>query len=314
MAHRLETAHEARPIDTVLRLAFVGRHAQFAACALDEDSARIRTAFVDYRDERDAEPMLGRLEAFAPHVVVVFGPEELPSGALATLRAAVVGFVIEPVSAAASETAGIDPANVDRLVSFDPLLVPADGEMEVWRALPMPVADRLFRAVTRVHGAPRMLFVGDSTARRERFLADVKQRFDCLHVAFEIPVEELEPLLDSHQVTFNIHSGASPGFESRVLLHLAAGQLVISEPLSPTHGLEPGFDFVEVRHPEDLLEFATEAHAFPDAFHRIRVRGRLKAESVRASRVWPALARDLFDDLRAFGTHREAALRAVAGR
>jgi hypothetical protein len=70
--------------------------------------------------------------------------------------------------------------------------------------------------------------------------------------------------------------------------------------------LEPGFDYLEVRHPDELLAIATEARAFPDAFHRIRVRGRQKAETVRASRVWPALVRDLFADVEAFGTHREA--------
>jgi hypothetical protein len=149
-----------------------------------------------------------------------------------------------------------------------------------------------------------MLFVGRSTVHRERFLMDVKHRFDCLHVAFGVQADELERLLDRHQITFNVHNEPYPSFENRVLLHLAAGHLVISERLSPTHGLEPGFDYIEITHPEDLLEIATEARAFPDAFHRIRVRGRQKAEQARASRVWPALVRDLFAELEAFGSHR----------
>ena len=203
---------------------------------------------------------------------------------------------------------GLDRANVDRIVSFDPLIVPtADEFMEVWRSLPIPVADRLYRPVRRCRRARRgCCSSGRSTVHRERFLIDVKHRFDCLHVAFGIQVEELETLLDRHHITFNIHNEPYPSFENRVLLHLAAGHLVISEPLSPTHGLEPGFDFVEVAHPEDLLAVATEARAFPDAFHRVRVRGRQKAELVRASRVWPALVRDLFAEIAAGGTHRAA--------
>ncbi len=135
--------------------------------------------------------------------------------------------------------AKLDRANVDRLVSFDPLIVPTvDEVMDVWRSLPILVADRLYRPVQRVNGTPRMLFVGRSTVHRERYLIDVKHRFDCLHVAFGIQVEELEELLDAHQITFNIHNEPYPSFENRVLLHLAAGHLVISEPLSPTHGLE----------------------------------------------------------------------------
>jgi hypothetical protein len=66
-------------------------------------------------------------------------------------------------------------------------------------------------------------------------------------------------------------------------------------------------DYLEVSFPEDLLAVAGTARAFPDTFHRVRVRGRQKAELYRASRVWPALVRDLLWDLRAFGTHRAAA-------
>jgi hypothetical protein len=37
---------------------------------------------------------------------------------------------------------------------------------------------------------------------------------------------------------------------------------------------------------------------------RQRLAGRAKAEISRASRVWPALVRDMLLDLTAFGTHR----------
>ena len=152
-----------------------------------------------------------------------------------------------------------------------------------------------------------MLFVGRSTLHRERWLLDVKHRFDCLHVAFGIGVEELERLLDTHHVTFNVHNEPYPTFENRVLLHLAAGHLVITEPLSPSHGLESGLDYVEVQYPEELTHAAATVRAFPDAYLRVRVRGRQKAEQYRASRVWPRLFGDLMADLRARGTHRSAA-------
>jgi hypothetical protein len=306
---------------TPLRLAFVGQQTYFRACALDEDSPRVRTTFVDFRAGRDAALMRARLDAFGPHAVVLFRPETVPAGVLADLPAAIVGFLTEPISREASgrsglhwdlearrrDLAGLDPANVDRLVSFDPMIVPtADAFMEVWRSLPIPVADRLYRPVRRVRETPRMLFVGRSTVHRERFLIDVKHRFDCLHVAFGAQVDELERLLEGHHITFNIHNEPYPSFENRVLLHLAAGHLVISEPLSPTHGLERGFDYIEVTTPEELLAVATEARADPDAFHRVRIRGRQKAELFRASRVWPALVRDLLWDIAASGTHRDA--------
>jgi hypothetical protein len=306
-----------------LRLAFVGQQTFFRACAWDEDSPRATTTFIEFRDGRDPELLREQLRAFAPDAIVVFRPDVLPRGVLADVPVPVLGFLTEPISRTTAdgashwdleqrlkETARIDRQNVDRIVSFDPLIVPAvDQVMEVWRSLPIPVADRLYRPVRRrepADGAPRMLFVGRSTVHREAFLRDVKDRFDCLHVAFGIQVDELERLLDRHEITFNIHNEPYPSFENRVLLHLAAGHLVISEPLSPTHGLEPGVDFVEVHDPDALTAAAAAAREDPAAFLPVRVRGRQKAELVRASRVWPALMRDLFADLKAFGTHREA--------
>lgn len=307
-----------------LRLAFVGQQTFFRACAWEEDSARATTTFIEFRDGRDPELLREQLHAFAPDAIVVFRPETVPHGVLADFAVPILGFLTEPISRTTGggashwdleqrrqQTARMDRQNVDRIVSFDPLIVPTvDAVMEVWRSLPIPVADRLFRPVRRptaADGPPRMLFVGRSTVHREAFLRDVKDRFDALHVAFGIQVDELERLLDRHEITFNIHNEPYPSFENRVLLHLAAGHLVISEPLSPTHGLEPGVDFIEVTDAEALTRVAAQARAHPEAFLPVRVRGRSKAELVRASRVWPALVRDLFADLKAFGTHREAA-------
>jgi hypothetical protein len=319
---RTDAPYPTPPGGGRLRIAFVGQSTYFRACALDEHSRRLETRFVEFRAQRDAERMRAALDGFAPHAVVVFRPEIVPAGALADLRAPVVGFLTEPITrgdgngngrhwdleARRRDMRALDRDNFDRIVSFDPLIVDtADEFMEVWRSLPIPVADRLYRPVRPIEGVPRMLFVGRSTMHRERWLLDVKHRFDCLHVAFGIEVEELERLLDTHQITFNVHNEPYPTFENRVLLHLAAGHLVISEPLSPTHGLERGLDYIEVKFPEELTHVASAARTYPDAFHRVRVRGRQKAEQYRASRVWPALMRDLFRDLAARGTHRSAA-------
>jgi hypothetical protein len=78
----------------------------------------------------------------------------------------------------------------------------------------------------------------------------------------------------------------------------------VSEPLSPTHGLEPGIDYVEVRHPQDLLRAIERIRHYPDLYRRVRIRGRRKAEAFRASRVYPRLLHDLFLDLEVFGTDR----------
>lgn len=302
------------------RLAFVGQSTFFEACALHERSPRLETTFVEYRQGGDTDAMLNRLRAFAPHAVVMFRPEILPPGAFADLRAPVVGFLTEPIPRTHGRHAHpdlrrrradlmrLDPGNVDRLVAFDPLIVPtADAFMRVWRSLPLPVADRLYRPVGAGTGAPTILFVGRSTRHRESFLGPAKRELDVVHAAFGIGVDELEALLAAHPIAVNLHNEPYPSFENRVSLHLAAGQLVVSEPLEPTHGLEPDIDYVEVRDAVELLRVLRAAVRFPDAYHRVRVRGRRKAEAYRASHVYPRLLDDLLVDLRAFGTERPTA-------
>jgi hypothetical protein len=303
-----------------LRLAFVGQSTFFGVCALEEQSERVRTLFVEFRAGGDAQAMRSRLDAFAPHAVVVFRPEVLPAGVLADLRVPVIGFLTEPLPRRRGRAhvdlrrrrfalSSTDAGNVDRLVAFDPLIVPAADEvMPVWRAVPLPVADRLFDRASPRQGRPSILFLGRSTEHREDFLARAKAELDVVHAAFGIGPDEIEDLLAAHQIGVNLHNEPYPSFENRVCLHLAAGQLVVSETLSPTHGLEPGIDYLEVGTPGELLAVLRAAVAYPAAYERVRVRGRRKAESFRASRVYPRLIADLWEDLRVFGTHR-----AVAG-
>jgi hypothetical protein len=303
-----------------VRLAFIGQSTFFEACALHEHSARIVTRFIEFREGSDADAMLSAIRGFAPHAVIVFRPEIVPPGAFARLRAPTLGFLTEPLPRTTArrphpdlrrrraELRRMDPANFDRIVSFDPLIVPAaDPVMRVWRSLPIPVADALYAPVHRIVDRPRLLFVGRSTPHREAFLAKTKDEFDVVHVAFGVGADELAELMREHDVAINVHNEPYPSFENRVCLHLAAGHLVVSETLDPTHGLEPGIDFVEAGDGEALVRIARTLGRFPNAFHRVRVCGRRKAEDFRASRVYPRLVADLMRDVAVFGTAREAA-------
>ena len=107
-----------------------------------------------------------------------------------------------------------------------------------------------------------------------------------------------------HDVAINLHNEDYPSFENRVSMHLAAGHLVLSEALDPLHGLEPGIDYLQVDSPHELRRALTVVTRFPRVHHRVRVRGRLKAEQFRASRVYPRLIADLLADLDAFGSPR----------
>ena len=306
-----------------VRVAFVGQATFFEACSLQAGPHGLHPRFFEFRRGADANALVAELSAFDPDVAVVFRPEVVPAGALQGLRARTVGFLTEPLPRQLSgvpvhedlerrlwELRHVDPSNFDRVIAFDPHIAATAHEVvPVWRALPLPVADRYFAPVPLAAPTaepPRALFVGRSTPHREALLADTKRHADVLHLAFGIDADELQAALEAHDVGINLHNNPYPSFENRVCLHLAAGHLVLSEWLHPAHGLEPGLDFVVTQTAGEILHALLSLRRFPAMWHRVRVRGRRKAEQFRASRVYPRLLHDLFADLAAFGSARAA--------
>ena len=302
------------------RLAFVGQSTFFEACVLDRGvHPRLETSFHEFRGGGDVDAMLGALRGVDPDVVVAFRPEIIPSGAFADLRAATLGYLTEPLPRSGegndaahrdlerrlAELSQVDRSNFDRIVAFDPLIAAsADRVLPVWRAVPLPVADRYYRSVRPPDASSQPLFVGRSTPHRERLLTPAKHRFDVLHLAFGVDAARLERLMDEHWIAINAHNEPYPSFENRVCLHLAAGHLVLSEPLNPLHGLEPDIDFLVFHTPQELERYLAMLRTDITVWRAVRVRGRRKAEQFRASKVYPRLVTDLFADLHAFGSAR----------
>jgi hypothetical protein len=298
-----------------LRLALVGQATFFETC-LPPASRALEPSFHEFRRDGDVERLLADLRARRPDVVCVFRPELVPAGALHGFDALTLGFLTEPLPRESApnedlsrrlwELGHVDASNFDRVVAFDPFIAPAaSASLDVWCSIPLPVGDRYFRAVgAPLRGRPRLLFVGRSTPHRERVLMDVKHYHDLLHLAFGVGAVELQQAMAEHDVGINVHNEDYPSFENRVCLHLAAGHLVLSEWLSPPHGLEAGMDFIEITGPGSLWHAVEMLGRFPGLWHRVRVRGRLKAEQFRASRVWPRLLNDAIADVATFGTAR----------
>ncbi len=300
------------PATGPLRVAFLGQSTYFRATSALEDTDEVTTAFVEFREYADPAGVRPSLEAFAPDVVVAYRPEILPPGLLAERDFVVVGFLTEPIprvpggrahpdlAKRARDLRKLDPANVDRIVSFDPLIVPVAEEVfPVWRSLPLPVADRMYHPLRPPPDEPRLIFVGRSTAHRERFLGPVKREFDLMHAAFGAGVEELTDLLGAHNTSINLHNEPYPSFENRVSIALASSHVVITEPLSPLNGLEPGVDHLQIQTPDELMDRLHELAADPARFQPLRARGREKAELFRASTVYARLARDALADVAA---------------
>ncbi len=294
-----------------MRAAFVGQGVYFEQCALQAPAGGIEPTFLDFRAAAPAGPLLAALEELDPDVVLVFRPEIVPRGLFAGLRARRIGYLTEPLPRIGRDghpdldarmwwLQQVDPANFDRIVSFDPLIAEtAASVLPVWRSLPLPVADSLFMDVHERTDPPALLFVGRSTEHRERMLAPIKRSHPIVHIGHGLFGEPLRRFLARADVQLNLHNNPYPTFENRVCLALAAGHLVISEPLSPSHGLRAGVDYLEAATPERLREIVAELAADPRAHLDVQAEGRRQAERFRASRVYPELIAAALGDVEA---------------
>lgn len=269
------------------RVAFVGEAARLAAMAPAEDQPALRSRVFGSGAGGDPDALRAALDAFAPHAVIAVAPETLPPGLLAELPAATVGCL--------DEAHAVDPDDFDRLVTFDPdIALRADeAGLPVWRTLPPPVADRLYGPARRIRERARILFDGEATKERQGLLRGLRERFEVTFAG-----GDLARLLPDHHVAIVAGDGR------RVGLYLAAGLLVVSEPLGARHGLEPGLDHLEAESPWDLLAYVQQLAYYPASYDAVCARGRRKAEAFRASRVYARLLADLWADLAAFGARR----------
>jgi hypothetical protein len=305
-----------------VRVAFVGQRTYFEACSLAAPSAGLVPAFIDFRGGVEVDALRDALRRFRPHVIVAFRPEMLPPGALDAIPAPVLGFITEPLPRAdrephpnygynLAELAKIDRGNVDRVICFDANSWDAAAPLvPLWRAMPLPVDDRLYRAPTPSRRPPAIIFIGYSTMHREQSLIGLKHEFDLPHYAHALMGEELRAVLARADVGLNVHGEEwVRSFENRVLIHLAAGHLVITEVLEPLYGLEPGIDVVQVSDRYELNLRVHQLQQMPEMYDRVRIRGHHKSRQFAASKVWPRVIGDLFADLAAFGTQRRRAPR-----
>lgn len=302
----------ARP----LRVAFVGQGVYFRQCALEHPAKDLEPAFFDFRAGAPAEPLLARLQAHDPDVVLVFRPEIIPHGLLDQLRALTIGYLTEPLPRGGGRDhpdlrarmrwlEQVDPGNFDRIVSFDPLIADTAATMlPVWRSLPLPVADSIYMNGRSLSRPPRLLFVGRSTEHREELLAPVKAAFPIVHIGHGLAGARLTRFLTRAEVQLNLHNNPYPSFENRVCLALAAAHLLISEPLSPAHGLLAGTDYLEINTAAEMLALVERLNLEPESFADVQAAGRRQAERFRASLVYPQLMRDAIADVASHGSER----------
>ena len=90
-----------------------------------------------------------------------------------------------------------------------------------------------------------------------------------------------------------IHPDANRCFPMEALVHLASGHTLISEPLWPLFGLEPGLDYFEVTSPPEAFHVMEYLGRSPEVTRLMAYRGKQKSQHFRASATWTRLLGEL---------------------
>jgi len=287
-----------------VRVAFVGSEQLLDAFAPAAPVYGLQYQRIRARGAPGVEPAGSALKRFRPHVTVIFDPPSIAEDVELEAIGTMLGVLVDGVRG----NEGISGLpQLDRLVSFDPSLTGERIEGQVvWRSMPPPVSDAYFAQVRPLHRAPRAMSLGASSEHREAILMPAKHHYDVLQLIHGVSGRELVQLLSEYDVGLYVARDSGGGFGHEALVHLAAGQLLIADATEPAYGLERNIDYLHVSSADELVWFLERLGRFPEMYQRIRMRGRLKAEQYRASRLFKRVICDLMLDTRAFGTSAEA--------
>jgi hypothetical protein len=290
-----------------LRLAFVGAGVWLDGCCPQAPACGLTPARFQTGAAAEEDRLLAGVHAFGPHISVIFDPRSVPVDILRALPGVTLGVLVDGMPKSEDEQAA---ESLDRLVSFDPALSgEAVGAGEIWRAIPPPVSDALYGEVRPLRLAPRAMTVGRSSEHRETMLLPAKHHHDLLQVIHGVTGQALAELLGEYDVGVYVAPEPGGGFGQQVGMHLAAGHLLLSENLTPAHGLERNIDYLQLESPDGLVWVLDRLGRFPEMHQRVRVRGRMKAEQYRASSLFARIAHDVLADVAAFGSAREGGQR-----
>jgi hypothetical protein len=281
------------------RVAFIGPATWLEVCAPPAPTDELVPLLIAHDPAAGVPATLARLADFAPSVTVVLDPPNVDAELLQAIEGVSLGVLVGALPAPEQARA---LGALDRVLSFRPALTGARlAGKSVWRAIPPPVSDAFFGSVRPLHGAARVMTIGRPTPHREAALIDAKHHHDVLTLHHGVGGALLREFLCSYDVGVYVAPARGGGYGAQVGMHLAAGQLLLSETLVPAHGLERDIDYLQIRVESDLVAVLDRLNRFPEMYQRIRVRGRLKAEQYRSSRLFGRLAHDVLADVATFG-------------
>jgi hypothetical protein len=142
-----------------------------------------------------------------------------------------------------------------------------------------------------------MFFSGRTTTHRDKYFGPLKRDFNFLHINHGVAGSDLLEFISKCKISLNIHAEDEVSWEPRTQLLLAAGSLMISEPLSPTCPLRPGIDYIEVKNEWELYETCKNVLENYEKYQHIAKNGRARVEQILSSKInFPEFFNDLINN------------------
>lgn len=273
------------------RLAIVGRRADLGTCLPPAGLEALEIGWVERPAGPDHDRLAQALARLRPDVVVALEPEPGEGAVVSAAGRPSVAWLVADLGPDAVDRVAC--AGFERLVAASPAAARRAGSVPAWRIAPLPVADACFATVGAPGSPPRVFFDGPASERRDEILQPTKHAFDVLHLAGGGSPERLRELQGRCDIALDLREEPGLPPRDRVGTALAAGLLVVAELPVDRPGLTPGADLLTFDAVPDLHELLAGLRRHPESMHTIRVRGRRRAEALRASVVLPQLVADV---------------------
>ncbi len=148
---------------------------------------------------------------------------------------------------------------------------------------PFPVATEVIKPA-RLQKKWDIFFSGRSTPHRDDYFGPLKRDFNFLHINHGVVGPDLLEFIHKCKIAVNIHAENEISWEPRTQFLMAAGALLVSEPLSQTCPLQPGVDYIEVKDQFEMYNICQKILHNYDDFTCIAENGRKRIETELSSR------------------------------
>jgi hypothetical protein len=293
-----------------LVVAFLGQSIYFRQAALEHSFEDAVCRFVSHTQGDDPSAALRELHDLKPDIVIVFRPELFSEFETFFERTISIGYFTEPLPSK------FNPENDDLTLRYNYLLSSfpnmrnvfdlfigynsifaesLEKHFPIWSYFPIPIRDDLILPSEVDHSELSIdtgIFVGRTTPYRSQYLEPLKHKYgwtvlDSAHIVNLLP----------YSVALNLHNNKYKNFENRNFLHMALGQLVISEPQSPTLDLSPGFTHLEFSGLEELLHMIENLEIHKSDIESVRLAGKKFVQRYSSSNTWGKLLTDMSEVL-----------------